>query len=310
MYASSKAEYRVELEMQAIDNYYTAFRVRTTNAVENCQDSLSGILHLADTLTGNAEIREDDFNETVFAESLMNEDQSCGFAVDRDIEGGYRVWLSVYDCPRSKTGCEFDAGSSVFYKQGERLGEELFYGFMPASRTRLLTEADLAAFPDWGLMRNEIFARQGHPFKTERYQWIFGERTDWYQPKDSAITAEDLSDIEHKNVVFLQNLEAEGYSGFRSFLAALTVGLTEDDQSAISRMIAPHLMEDIEIVFPEEGVRAFQNNEYRVRWNRDTKQKELIIGNEAGAQLQYYFDKLFDESGKGRWMLRQMLAVG
>ncbi len=310
VFASSQAEYRIELELQAIDDYYTAFKVRTNNAVEKCQDSLSGILHLADTVTGNAEIREDDFLATIFAESLMNEDEACGFSVDRDIEGGHRVWLNVYDCPANKVGCAFDAGSDVFYKQGERLGDQFSPGFFPASRTRLLTEADLAAFPDWALLRNEIFARNGHPFKTERYKWLFGVRTEWYQPQDKLVTAEELSDVEQKNVAFLQNLEAEGYSGFKPFLVSLSTALAENDQSSIGKLVAPHLLNDLEIVFPPEGISALQNNEYRLRWNPESKQKELIVGEENDSQLQYYFDKIFDETGNGYWMLTQMLAVG
>lgn len=310
VYASSQADYRVELELQEIDSYFTAFKVRTTNTAEACKDSMSGILHLADTVTGNAEIREDDFSETVFAESLTNENADCGFGLERDIEGGYRIWLNVYDCPANLAGCRFDADSKVLYKQGERLDDHMAIGFMPASRTRLFTEADLAAFPDWALLRNEIFARYGHPFQSDRYKLIFGQGSDWYQPRDSSIKAEDLNGIEHKNVVFLQNLEAEGYSGFRSYLAGLTIALTENDQLAISKMIAPQLQEEVKFVFPDDGIEAFQNNEYRVRWNRESKQKELIIGDEDGGQLQYYFDKVFAPSGQGRWILTQMLAAG
>ncbi|MEM6343337.1 MAG: YARHG domain-containing protein [Bacteroidota bacterium] len=310
VFASSQAEYQIELEMQAIDAYYTSFKVRTSNTVENCKDSLSGILHLADTITGNAEIREDDFKETIFAKSLINEDENCGFGVDRDIEGGYRVWLSVFDCAQNKRGCEFDAGAAVFYKQGERIGDKFVKGFLPASQIRLLTEADLSPFSDWGILRNEIFARHGHPFQTERYKWLFGERTHWYRPGENPVSAEILSEIEHKNVLFLQNLEKEGYSGFNGFLATLLGALAENDQSSMAKLIAPHLFDDLEIVFPEEAIQAFQLNEYRLRWNPESKQRELIIGKESGAQLQYYFNKRFDSSGKGQWILSQMFAVG
>ena len=80
-------------------------------------------------------------------------------------------------------------------------------GRYPEASTRLLTEADLAGKDAETLsnMRNEVFARHGHRFKTDRLHQLFS-RQDWYTPQtDDAGPL--LTDLERKNVVLIRQTE-------------------------------------------------------------------------------------------------------
>lgn len=73
----------------------------------------------------------------------------------------------------------------------------------------LYQESDLIKYPDEGknkiytmLLKNEIFARHGHFFKTD-LQKFFGSLP-WYQPK-RVVSFNELSDIEKKNVLFISD---------------------------------------------------------------------------------------------------------
>ena len=56
-------------------------------------------------------------------------------------------------------------------------------------------------------MRNEIFARYGRSFKTQKWQQLFAA-TDWYQIR-SGFSDDWLSDVANENVVYLLNLKKD-----------------------------------------------------------------------------------------------------
>lgn len=72
------------------------------------------------------------------------------------------------------------------------------------SSTKKLTENELYDLDKetLGLARNEIFARLGHVFKTEKYNNYFVNKS-WYKPIKE-INIQDLNDIERYNVNFIK----------------------------------------------------------------------------------------------------------
>jgi len=75
------------------------------------------------------------------------------------------------------------------------------------SSIRLLTEADIKGLSkaQLGYARNEIFARNGRPFKTEKYKEYFS-KCSWYKVKASYNLNDDksnLNEIERANVDFI-----------------------------------------------------------------------------------------------------------
>lgn len=72
---------------------------------------------------------------------------------------------------------------------------------------RLLTEEDLAGLSPYELkiMRNEIFARHGYIFKTKDMAEYFNAQS-WYTPLSSDV-ADDLSEIEKANIMFIKSHE-------------------------------------------------------------------------------------------------------
>lgn len=80
-------------------------------------------------------------------------------------------------------------------------------GRYPEASTRLLTEADLAGKDAETLsnMRNEVFARHGHRFKTPRLHQLFSKQA-WYTPQtDDAGPL--LTELERKNVALIRETE-------------------------------------------------------------------------------------------------------
>ncbi|MCX5797646.1 MAG: DUF3160 domain-containing protein [Elusimicrobia bacterium] len=78
----------------------------------------------------------------------------------------------------------------------------------PAAAAALLSESDLSGktLQELWLMRNEVFARHGRPFKTyELHSYFMGKG---YKPKKDYSEA-SLSPVERKNVALLERLEKE-----------------------------------------------------------------------------------------------------
>lgn len=73
----------------------------------------------------------------------------------------------------------------------------------PESQYRLLTEKDLAGKTpkELTLMRNEIYARHGRPFKRRDLREYFLKKP-WYKP-DRSYRDSRLNDIERKNAAFI-----------------------------------------------------------------------------------------------------------
>lgn len=80
-------------------------------------------------------------------------------------------------------------------------------GRYPEASTRLLTESDLAGKDAEALsnMRNEVFARHGHRFKTPRLHQLFSKQ-DWYtaQTDDAGPL---LTELERKNIAWIRQAE-------------------------------------------------------------------------------------------------------
>ena len=75
------------------------------------------------------------------------------------------------------------------------------------SSTRKLTKEELIKYPKETLayMRNEIFARHGYVFKTEKYSNYFSSKP-WYKP-DPSFKENDISKTEKYNVNLIKSLE-------------------------------------------------------------------------------------------------------
>jgi len=76
------------------------------------------------------------------------------------------------------------------------------------ARVMELTESDLAGMTkeEMAYLRNEIFARHGHTFKTDRMKSYF-YRQSWYLPSFHDATAH-LNETEKKNVQFIKSMES------------------------------------------------------------------------------------------------------
>lgn len=83
-------------------------------------------------------------------------------------------------------------------------------GFIfPNSDKEKLSDSDLysLSLEELGRGRNEIFARKGHIFKSDKYIQYF-EKMEWYEPQKS-ISMDDLNDIEKYNVKLIQAIEED-----------------------------------------------------------------------------------------------------
>ncbi len=78
---------------------------------------------------------------------------------------------------------------------------------LSASEHRKLTESDIKGFSerDLNVARNEIFARHGYTFNSDKLTYLFSQ-TSWYKPRTKNVT---LTSIEHYNVTFLKQHEQE-----------------------------------------------------------------------------------------------------
>ena len=79
--------------------------------------------------------------------------------------------------------------------------------FISDSDSRLLTKSDLEGYTlgELGFIRNEILARHGYPFKTEKYRDYF-DSCSWYE-RDEHFDSGRLNSIEKKNVALIQKIE-------------------------------------------------------------------------------------------------------
>lgn len=84
------------------------------------------------------------------------------------------------------------------------------YGY--AAGRRILTESELSGFSkeELRVLRNEIYARHGHIFKSEDLTNYFS-RFSWYDP-DTENAFNRLSDIEKKNIDKIKSMEASALS--------------------------------------------------------------------------------------------------
>jgi len=75
------------------------------------------------------------------------------------------------------------------------------------ARIATLTAQDLTSFSksELSYLRNEIFARHGHSFKTEKMQQYFGGQS-WYKPSFGDATP-FLNELEKTNAQFIRSQE-------------------------------------------------------------------------------------------------------
>lgn len=78
---------------------------------------------------------------------------------------------------------------------------------IPYSSERYLTEADIKDFSkdELALARNEIFARHGYVFNTDKYKDYFGKKA-WYKPNPN-FKETDLNDFEKYNASYIKKHE-------------------------------------------------------------------------------------------------------
>ncbi|MEW5818699.1 MAG: YARHG domain-containing protein [Cyanobacteriota bacterium] len=79
--------------------------------------------------------------------------------------------------------------------------------WIPIIKSRLLTEEDLKDLSEWDLkvLRNEIYARHGRPFKSESLKSYFGS-FDWYKESPS-FSDKMLNQFEKQNAQIILNYE-------------------------------------------------------------------------------------------------------
>jgi len=77
----------------------------------------------------------------------------------------------------------------------------------PNASERLLTASDLVGMDSWDLIiiRNEIYARHGYIFKSQKLKDYFSKQS-WYVPRYDNVESK-LSVIEQKNVMFIKSFE-------------------------------------------------------------------------------------------------------
>lgn len=77
------------------------------------------------------------------------------------------------------------------------------------SDARLLTKSELRQYSldELGYIRNEILARYGYPFKTEKYRDYFESK--WWYERDEDFDYNWLSATESKNVELVKKIEQE-----------------------------------------------------------------------------------------------------
>lgn len=94
---------------------------------------------------------------------------------------------------------ENSGNKSNYYAQG--------FGKYPTASSRILTYDDVAYLnkDELNIMRNEIFARHGFIFKTEKMIEYFIKQS-WYRPMYSDVNA-SLTTIEQKNIQFIKSFE-------------------------------------------------------------------------------------------------------
>ena len=84
-------------------------------------------------------------------------------------------------------------------------------GLLPDSSSRKLTAEDLSQLKnpqDFGIARNEIYARHGREFSTPFYKDYFSQQP-WYKPDSANYKDSDLSTTEERNIGFLHIAELD-----------------------------------------------------------------------------------------------------
>lgn len=91
----------------------------------------------------------------------------------------------------------------------EEIDKDVDSDYLFPSDRVLITAEDLAGMTadEVALIRNEIYARHGYIFQTEKYQKYF-EAKNWYQPNEN-FTADSLNSIENANKDFLVKYETD-----------------------------------------------------------------------------------------------------
>ncbi len=98
---------------------------------------------------------------------------------------------------------EYDEGTD---ERGVAMGDDYY---IADSDVRLLTKSELRQYSldDLGYIRNEILARHGYPFKTEKYRAYF-ENLWWYE-RNAYFDYNTLSSTESRNVELVKKIEQE-----------------------------------------------------------------------------------------------------
>jgi len=108
-------------------------------------------------------------------------------------------------------------------------------GQFPEASTRLLTSEDIQnkCVADLKLMRNEIFARYGHIFKSEDLKKHFTAQP-WYKPLQPDVTNK-LTSLEKTNITFIKSWEER--ADFSTFFSVVTKAISNDDQDRLISLL-------------------------------------------------------------------------
>jgi hypothetical protein len=119
-----------------------------------------------------------------------------------------------------------------------------FPGKFPFASSRLLVPADVEdlQMSDLRIMRNEIFARYGHTFKSEDLKEYFANQ-DWYVPAVTDATPL-LSDLEKKNIEFIQLWENRlAHTGnFEDFFELFSAAVRSRDIKKLTGLAHPDFL--------------------------------------------------------------------
>ncbi len=132
-------------------------------------------------------------------------------------------------------------------------------GQYPFTATRLVTDDDLndKTLTDLRIMRNEIFARHGHTFKSEELKNHFTSQL-WYKSTVADATSQ-LTETEKKNVDFIKRLENKisATADFDDFYNSFTKAVNTGDVDKLKGMV---LYKEI-IESPDQFEQSYSSNQ-------------------------------------------------
>lgn len=170
--------------------------------------------------------------------------------------------------------------------------------------TSLLTEKQLKgkSVEELALLRNEISARKGYVFATDKYANYFS-RQNWYKPVKSN-TDIVFSSIENQNIDLIKKLETkeiEKRNKVLKDLAELKKALNENNKNTIAAYLREiQLVEYYESLENQLKIALNHIDLGNINWNKDQGLYKVIIDNGydiSKFEIRFTYDKVTISSG-------------